>query len=236
MDGLNREKISRKIAVFLRNSVNKRRGAWRRTERVFAKIHHRNDWRSNESASGTGSEDNQTKELVRCLPRILRDLGVGSLLDIPCGDFHWMRRVELAGIFYTGADILDSLIAENRKKYGADGRVFRQLNLIMDILPRADFVLCRDCLVHLSLADIAAAVRNVANSGSTYFAATNFPGRGTNIDIKTGGWRPLDLRADPFHFPQPIAVIEEGCTEAGGAYADKSLAVWRVSELPLAAR
>jgi hypothetical protein len=30
-------------------------------------------------------------------------------------------------------------------------------------------------------------------------------------------------------------VINEGCTEAGGDYADKSLALWRVGDLPDAA-
>jgi hypothetical protein len=224
--------ISRRIVGLLRNSVNKRRKAWKQTERVFDKIYRRNDWRSNQSASGTGSEDSQTEQLVRCLPRILHDLGVTRILDIPCGDFNWMRHVDLGGIDYTGADILAPLIAENRKRYGGEGRSFRQLNLVMDVLPKADFILCRDCLVHLSLADIAAALRNIAVSEATYLATTTFPGRKANIDIKTGGWRPLNLLAAPFHFPQPLKIIEEGCTEAGGAYADKSLAIWRVGELP----
>jgi hypothetical protein len=95
-----------------------------------------------------------------------------------------------------------------------------------------DLILCRDCLVHLSLADIDAALKNIARSGSTYLAATTFPGRGVNPDIKTGGWRPLDLQAHPFYFPEPLAIINEQCTEAAGLYADKSLAVWRVIDLP----
>jgi hypothetical protein len=35
---------------------------------------------------------------------------VKSLLDIPCGDFHWMRRVNLQGLSYVGADIVRELI------------------------------------------------------------------------------------------------------------------------------
>ena len=97
-----------------------------------------------------------------------------------------------------------------------------------------DLVLCRDCLVHFSLADITAVLGNVAESAPTYFAATTFPGRGTNRDIKTGGWRPLDLQAGPFFLPEPLVLINERCTEAGGVYADKSLAIWRVADLPQA--
>jgi hypothetical protein len=29
-----------------------------------------------------------------------------------------------------------------------------------------------------------------------------------------------------------VAVLVEGCEEEGGAYADKALAAWRVSDLP----
>jgi hypothetical protein len=36
----------------------------------------------------------------------------------------------------------------------------------------------------------------------------------------------------PFLLPPPHSVILEDCMEEGGAYADKALAVWRVSDLP----
>jgi hypothetical protein len=42
----------------------------------------------------------------------------------------------------------------------------------------------------------------------------------------------LNLQYAPFLFPAPLAVINESCTEAGGDYADKSLALWRVEDLP----
>ena len=227
-------KVKTGLTIFdqLRNGINKRRKAWKQTEGVFGKIYRRNDWGSNQSISGTGSEEIQTKELVRRLPGVLRTLEVTSVLDIPCGDFNWMQHIDLAGINYAGADIVGPLITKNEREYAAEGIRFYQLNLIIDTLPRADFVLCRDCLVHLSNADVTAAVKNVAKSGSVYLAATTFPGRGVNRDIKTGGWRPLDLQAHPFCFPEPLAVINERCTEAGGIYADKSLAVWRVIDLP----
>jgi hypothetical protein len=40
------------------------------------------------------------------------------------------------------------------------------------------------------------------------------------------------LTLPPFNFPQPIEVITEGCTENDGRYADKSLMLWNISDLP----
>jgi hypothetical protein len=35
----------------------------------------------------------------------------------------------------------------------------------------------------------------------------------------------------PFGFPNPIKLVVEGCTEAGGRYADQSLALWRLIDI-----
>jgi hypothetical protein len=87
-------------------------------------------------------------------------------------------------------------------------------------------------LVHFSFANIIAAFQTMKSSGAEYLLTTTFPAREVNKDIVDGDWRPLNLEASPFLLPAPSDVIVEGCTEEGGAYADKALAVWRVSDLP----
>ena len=52
-----------------------------------------------------------------------------------------------------------------------------------------------------------------------------------NEDIQDGDWRMLNLERTPFFLGAPLVVLVEGCTEAGGAYADKSLGLWRVADL-----
>jgi len=44
-------------------------------------------------------------------------------------------------------------------------------DITSDPLPRADVILCRDCLVHFSLADAQAAIGNFARSGSAHAGA-----------------------------------------------------------------
>lgn len=36
----------------------------------------------------------------------------------------------------------------------------------------------------------------------------------------------------PFNWPSPRALINERCEEGGGGWRDKSVALWRLDELP----
>ena len=202
------------------------------TSQVFANIYHNNRWKSEESVSGIGSEIRQTEVLVNKLSQLLKELQIESVLDIPCGDFNWMQRVDLKNVKYTGADIVEELINKNIEKYGKTNNIeFRTLNLITDPLPRSNMIIIRDCLVHLSYKEIFSAIKNIKSSGSDFLLTTTFPEHHKNYDIPTGKWRPLNMQDKPFNFPRPIIVINEKCTEGNGKYKDKSMALWRISDL-----
>lgn len=185
------------------------------------------DW----SASGPGSTLVATRRIRERLPELLQELSVRSLLDIPCGDLHWISRLDLPPV-YIGADISIEQLAQNRRRFPT--RQFEHLDLTADRLPAADAVLCRDCLVHLRFDQVRAAIANIVASGATWLISTHFPGR-VNQEIKPGTWhevwRPLDLTAAPIGLPAPRHVINEGCTWGHGEYADKSLGVWNVDDI-----
>jgi len=221
-------------AVSLYRAVKRTVGSLRgrtATQSVFTQIYRENAWEGHASVSGRGSDDDQTEVLVKALGGVLRDLKITSMLDAPCGDFHWMKRVELAGIDYIGGDIVAELAAKNQMKYGASGVRFQQMNLCSDALPTVDLVFCRDCIVHLSFADGLAALRNICASGSTYLLTTTFVARKRNDDIRTGDWRALNLEQKPYSLPKPLMTITEYCTEADGEFADKSLCLWRIADI-----
>src|ERR1700690_4609194 len=75
-------------------------------ERIFLDAFRDNRWGDAESISGPGSNLRVTEEIRKAIPELIADLGVRSILDIPCGDFNWMSRLDL-GVDYTGADIVD---------------------------------------------------------------------------------------------------------------------------------
>jgi len=203
-----------------------------KTKEVFTDIYINNHWKSRKSISGVGSEIEQTRSLIAELEKLINDMNIKSILDIPCGDFTWMKMVDLTGIKYTGADIVDDLIKNNTELYGKDtGRKFIVMDLITEPLPENELLIVRDCLVHLSFNDAKAAIENIRTSGCRYLLTTTFPGYRSNYDITTGGWRRLNLNKEPFCFPDPILIINENCTEEYGNFRDKSMALWEISKL-----
>jgi hypothetical protein len=165
------------------------------------------------------------------LPGLLRELDVGVLLDVPCGAYGWIEPVTRAVRSYLGADVVTELVAENERLHADATHRFLTLDLTRDPLPPADLILCRDCLVHLSFEDVLSALRNVARSSATYLLTTTFVGCEQNEDIVTGDWRPLNLERSPFDLPAPLRLVDEHTPEGGGAFADKALGLWRISEL-----
>jgi len=204
----------------------------RSRRRKFTEIFETREWTSPESESGPGSTLDQTRVVRETLPELIDRLDVQSLLDIPCGDFHWMQSVPLETCAYTGADIVDAIVQANNEQYSRPDRRFLVLDIVKDPLPQVDLILCRDCLVHLSNRDVFRAIGAIKQSGSRYLLTTTFTDRAVNRNIPTGRWRAIDLEAPPFEWPPPEMTINEQCTEFDGRFQDKSLGLWQVSNLP----
>jgi hypothetical protein len=201
------------------------------TERIFTALYRGNAWGDPESRSGPGSSVLRTRFLRPRLAALLRELGVRSLLDVPCGDFNWMRHTDLGQIEYTGGDIVPELVERNSLLYAGQGRRFIRLDMLRDALPKAGLILCRDGLVHFSFSGAARALQLMKASGSTYLLATTFRDHAANEDIATGEWRPLNLERAPFFFPPPVSALEDG-PRPDGSYPDKMLALYRLDAIP----
>lgn len=201
-------------------------------EERFTRIWRTNMWGADTSRSGLGSEAGATRVLQDGLRALLRDLNITTLLDVPCGDHGWIGSAELGLAYYIGGDIVEALIDDHQRRFAtSDGRIsFRHLDLRTDLLPRMDAILCRDCFVHLSFANIALALDNMRLSGCEYIIATTFTDHHCNDDAEDGDWRMLNMEIAPFGLGPPRALLNEGCTEAGGGYADKCLGVWQIKD------
>jgi hypothetical protein len=185
------------------------------------------------SYSGPGSTIPRTEAIREALPKLLRELNVETMIDAPCGDMKWMQTVELPVTHYLGVDVIRGLIEDNTRRYGDDQRTFLHLDLVHEPLPPADLIFNRDMLIHLSYADITQFIAQLKRSGARYLLTTHFPDQPENHDIKTGGFRVLNLERAPFHFPAPLRVISEHYT-ANPLHKDKCMALWEVASLPAA--
>lgn len=199
----------------------------------FKRIHETNLWGADTSVSGVGSELDATAAIRERLPGLLKEHGVRSMLDAPCGDHRWMAGLDLDLDRYVGIDIVPSIIETLQLRYRDDGhRSFLLSDITRDPLPHCDLILSRDSLVHFSFKTLKRAVRNLKASGAVWLLTTTFPELERNEDIEDADWRPLNLERAPLDWPAPVEIINERCTEADGAYADKSLALWRLNDLP----
>lgn len=196
---------------------------------VFADIYHRHAWNGRQSVSGPGADLEETENIRRELPDALSRLEVKSLLDAPCGDWNWMQRVDLGGVRYHGIDIVSDLIQSNRLYFSRPGVTFGHADITTNDLSGYEAILCRECLVHLSNAEVLKALGNILKSGAKWLLATHFPNTTGNADTLTGGWRPTNLTLAPFHFPEPEGMFLEECPV--NEYKDKSIAFWNLEKV-----
>ena len=73
-------------------------------------MYNTNHWGGKDFLSGSGSNLIQTKTINQELPKIFLEFNIITVLDIPCGDFYWMRVLDLRNIKYLGADIVREIV------------------------------------------------------------------------------------------------------------------------------
>lgn len=207
------------------------------TKDKFTEIYETGHWKSGESLSGSGSDLEQVKALTNSLLFFFNAEKIRTVVDCPCGDMNWQMPLVGAVSHYVGCDIVPELISENivRLIVNADPKPknlgFRVVDIIEDDLSPGDFLMVRDCLVHLPQASVITALLNIVdNDAHEWIGMTTFPGR-TNVDIELGQWRPIDLCAAPYSLPFPTYLFVERCTEQEGSYSDKCLGIWTLRQL-----
>lgn len=194
----------------------------------FTGIYEKGIWtegHGNVPGSGAGSTLAATEALRANLPALLAKLEATSLLDVGCGDMHWMSKLELP-CPYLGIDIVPSIIEANTAQFADAGRKFAVANAVTDPLAPADVVLCREVVFHLSFADAKALLRNLLPTGCRWVMLTTDSATRFNADIESGGARILNLEIAPFRLGTPQHVIEEG-----GNFGGRRIGVWSADQI-----
>ena len=199
---------------------------------VFTRIYKNNEWNSEESSSGTGSTLKETEKIREKIPPLIESLKIERFLDAPCGDFNWMKFVNLPVKKYIGLEIVEEIAEKNKERYSNKQREFLNLNILKDILPESDIIMCRDCLVHFPFEEIFTTIKNFKKTGAKYLLTTTFPKLSHNLDLsKIGDWRALNLEIEPFNFPKPLTLILEELDIEDEVFKSKSLGLWKLDQL-----
>lgn len=159
--------------------------------------------------SGPGSTLDATAPLRAALPRIFDTYRVKTFLDAPCGDWTWMQDVDLSGIRYIGGDISLQVVDAVKEQHGAPGREFMHLDITSDDLPKADLMMCRDCLFHLKWWLRWAFFERFVASLTPYLLTTMHYVPVNPRLHNNGGFKRFNPCAEPFNFSDPVETISE---------------------------
>ncbi len=176
-----------------------------------------------ESWCGEGSYVENTEEVRQFLQSTLDKYDTKSMIDIGCGDMNWMRLTDLSGVDYTGYDLDERFIENNRVLF--PHLTFEHADVRGYKWPQVDLIFCRDLLIHLKHQDILKLLAAFKESGSRYLITTTYDDETTNVDFTPRqksfrytrvqrASRKLNLPLDPFLLGEPIEFIRENNTEA----------------------
>lgn len=186
---------------------------------IFENIYDNYGFGGDESRSGGGSTLENTEHIRAGIKKLIKLYDIKSVVDVPCGDFNWMKEIVFSFQSYTGGDIVPRCIKENNENFGCGRIKFVELDVLKDEIPAADLLLVRDIIGHFPIDDGYKAVQNIVKSKCKYILSTtwynkldstfnkNYVNKGAH---EFGKFYPVNLMSEPFNFPEPETVIEEG--------------------------
>ncbi|WP_132705096.1 class I SAM-dependent methyltransferase [Winogradskyella wandonensis] len=166
--------------------------------------------------SGEGSHEEQiTKPYVEAVINFLKSHDKKlTVCDLGCGDFNIGKHFVDYTKHYFAIDIVDELIQRNKQLFKAENLEFHCLDISKDSLPKADCVILRQVLQHLSNSEIQDILKKL--SDYKYIILTEHIPIGDFIPnkdkIASQGIRlkqhsGVDILAEPFNFEVKETVV-----------------------------
>jgi 2-polyprenyl-3-methyl-5-hydroxy-6-metoxy-1,4-benzoquinol methylase len=172
---------------------------------VFSKIYKEDLWHG---GSGAGSKLENVKEYVEILQKYIDKPEVKTVLDLGCGDWQFSKFLDLSSVSYLGVDVVESVIESNSTSYSASNIKFISRDITTYEVPKADLIICKDVLQHLSNKDVVTILVKIITSSKFSLITNDFmPENTENKDINNGDYRSLDLTLSPFYL-DVVTILE----------------------------
>ena len=184
---------------------------------IFDEIYQNYGFGGDESRSGPGSTLAETESLRSKIQNLVGLYDIKTVVDIPCGDFNWMKEVVKNFDSYIGGDIVEKCIEENNKKYSNSKTAFVKFDLLNDKIPECDLLIVRDVIGHYPLEDGVKIVNNILRSKCKFLLSTtwynvvddSYHEKHKNTGAIHGRFYPVNLMSEPFNLSKPELVLEE---------------------------
>ncbi|QVY65908.1 class I SAM-dependent methyltransferase [Polaribacter sp. Q13] len=180
------------------------------TKDAMDQVYKMNLWGSNNSEFYSGSGSHQPEIIAPYIETISSFLtsfkNPITVLDLGCGDFNIGKNFVKYTDNYVAVDIVSELIKYNQENFKTDNLKFECLDIAVDDLPKADCVILRQVLQHLSNTEVQRVTQKLANykyviltehipAGSFIPNKDIISGQGIRIKKQSG----IDLLTTPFH-------------------------------------
>lgn len=116
-----------------------------------------------ETQCGHGSLVSVTEKQRQWLPEMFAKYKIKSIADIGAGDLNWIKHMDLGEIEYTPYDLVPRHPSVT------------QFDLLQEVPPKVDLIMCLWVLNHLDYDDCARAIDNLLASKSKYLIMTDRP-------------------------------------------------------------
>lgn len=156
-----------------------------------------------ESLSGPGSFLENAGDSIEFLQAIIKQKNIKTILDLGCGDWNWMSKVDLSGVNYIGWDCDEEMIKSSNEKFGSPSVLFEVKDIVTSEFPKVDLIICRDVLFHIDM-NISVPLVQKIKKEKCLFMSTTFKNteRNTNIkqytDFSNWGFYEINLDIYPF--------------------------------------
>jgi len=184
-------------------------------KKIFTSIYKSNHWVQDDdilpieniSVSGHGSNINteQFYNLEKNLNKLIESYNIESILDMPCGDFLWMKEIlKNKKINYLGIDIVEELIRKNKSKFKNNNIEFETHDIVTFSSKRSfDLIIVRDLFIHIDNSDILKILDNIKHLDFKYIALNSYENQ-INQNVTIGKHRKINLLAHPFNLKKPF--------------------------------
>lgn len=180
-------------------------------EDTFTKIYATDAWGK---GSGAGSVPAHCLEWINFVRRFIREEKVQSVVDLGCGDWQFSPYIyHDLNVQYVGYDVVQPVIDENKRRWGAEGYEFEQLEFSTRVedIREADLYILKDVLQHWSSDRVTHFLQEVLRTKTRLkvllLCNCAEPEDWPEDDICDGGWRPLLAARPPLCSFQPKVVL-----------------------------